>query len=166
MKKIKAILERPQPATITQRRIGLGLAGCYRRFIEKFTEKSSLPHAARAGKAPFNRSEEMNNLLEEIKVKLTLPPVLAIPNFEKPFKVETEGSLSAVAAIRAEKKEDKKYHLDQYALRTMKAAEQKYLVCEKEAVAVIFALKKFYIYLLGPTAFQLFTDHQALKYAF
>ena len=48
----------------------------------------------------------------------------------------------------------------------MTAAEQNYSACEREALAVIFALKKFQVYLLSSEPFILYTAHQALQYAF
>lgn len=81
----------------------------------------------------------MKTSFEELKVKLTLPPALAFTDSEKRFRVEKDASLNAVAAVLAQSKEDGEFYTVQYALRTMSAAEQKYSVCEKEALAVIFA---------------------------
>ena len=47
----------------------------------------------------------------------------------------------------------------------MNKSERKYFTCEREALAVIFALKKFRIYLLSSTPVKLISDHQALGYA-
>lgn len=38
------------------------------------------------------------------------------------------------------------------------------MACEREALALIFALKKFLVYLLLLQPFQITTDHQALQY--
>lgn len=48
----------------------------------------------------------------------------------------------------------------------MNPAGRNYSACEREALAVIFALKRFCVYLLSTLAFKLITDHQALKDAF
>ena len=48
----------------------------------------------------------------------------------------------------------------------MTAAEKNYSTCEREALAVMFALKKFRVHLLSAEPFTLVTDHQALQYAF
>lgn len=48
----------------------------------------------------------------------------------------------------------------------MKQAETKYKVCEKEVLTVVLALKKFRVYLFSDEAFNLFTDHKALRSAF
>ena len=46
-----------------------------------------------------------------LKEKLTSPPVLAFPNFDVPFIVETDASSVAIGAALAQKKEDEKYAL-------------------------------------------------------
>lgn len=66
----------------------------------------------------------------------------------------------------AQKEEDEKIHPVLYESRTMKKSERKYDMCEKEALAVIIALKKFRFYVLSAIQFHSITDHQALKHAF
>lgn len=63
-------------------------------------------------------------------------------------------------------KSDGKLNPIHFASRTMTAAERKYSACEREALAVIFPLKNFRVYLLSSLPFKLLTDHKALKYAF
>ena len=80
--------------------------------------------------------------------------------------VETDASSVSVRAVLAQKKEDGKIHPIQYAICKMNKSERKYSACEREALAVFFALKKFCVYLLSSTPLKLVTDHQALSYAF
>ena len=104
----------------------------------------------------------MQKAFEELKKKLTSPPVLTFPDFEKSFVVETDASSVAVGAVLAQRNEDRKCHPVQYASRTMSDAEKKYSACEREALGVIFAVKKFRVYLMSTQKFILVTDHQAL----
>ena len=48
----------------------------------------------------------------------------------------------------------------------MNKSERKYSACEREALAVIFALKKCRVHLLSSIPLKLITDHQALSYSF
>nr|KYP34642.1 Retrovirus-related Pol polyprotein from transposon 17.6 [Cajanus cajan] len=50
-----------------------------------------------------------------------------------------------------------------YASRTLDVAQANYTAMEKELLAIIFALDKFWSYLLGSRVI-VFTDHATLKY--
>ena len=52
-----------------------------------------------------------------------------------------------------------------YASRQLKPHEKNYRVHDLELLAIVFALKIWRHYLLGEK-FELFTDHQSLKYLF
>ena len=164
--KIETILKMVTPSNTTELRSFLGLAGYYRRFIPRFAEESACLHAATSSKKPFSWTEETKKTFESLKLKLTTPPVLAFPNLDELFLVETDASSVAVGAVLAQKKEDKKTHPIQYASGTLCQADREYSAWERETLAVIFALKKFGVYLLSSDPFTLVTDHPSLQYAF
>ena len=140
--------------------------GYYRPFIPKLAEFSALLHAPTSSKVEFTLTEEMREAFQNRKQRVTSLPLLALPSFDEPFLVETDASNIAVGAVLAQKKRYKTLHPIQYASRTMKETEKKYSTCEKEALAVIFALKRFRVYLLSTQKFKFIAEHQALQYAF
>ena len=52
-----------------------------------------------------------------------------------------------------------------FASRTLSQTEKRYSQLDKEALAIIFAIKKFHLFLYGRT-FELWTDHKPLVYIF
>ena len=164
--KVVAIKDTPTPTTKTELRSFLGLAGYYRRFIRNFAEISAALHRETSGTGKLIWTNDMAFAFESLKKKLTEPPVLAFPDFDSPFVVETDASNVSLGAVLAQKKSDGKIHPVQYASRTMTDAERNYSTSEREALAVIFALKKFRVYLLSSIPFKIVTDHQALRYSF
>lgn len=144
----------------------LGLTSNYRRFIKGFAGIAAPLHAATSVKARFRWDDDMQHAFEALKEKLCQSPVLAYPDFNKPFSVEMDASAYALGAVLNQKDEHGRFHPVQFASRKMNEAERNYSACEREALAVIFALQKFRPYLLSAETFRLITDHQALKYAF
>ena len=164
--KIEVIKSAPILVKTTEIRSFLGLAGYYRRFIRNFAEISARLHAATPGSKRFEWTEEMQAAFEYLKEKLKTPLVLSFPKFGEPLFVETDASYVSLGALLDRKKEDWRIYPMQYAVRTMKSAERNYPACEREAMAVVFALKKFRIYLPSSKPAGLLNDHQALQYAF
>lgn len=68
--------------------------------------------------------------------------------------------------ILSQVNEDGNRHPIQYTDIKMKKAERNYSACEREALAAVFALKKFRMYLLSSIPFVINTDQKALKSAF
>lgn len=108
----------------------------------------------------------MQVAFDDLRCKLTSPPVLAFPDFEVPFIVETDASSVSVGAVLVQRKKKGKIHFIQFASRTMNELERNYSPCEWEALAVNFSLRKIHIYLLSFSPFKLITDYQALSYTF
>lgn len=98
-KKIQVIREAPLPTTTTELRSLLGLAGYYRIFIKGFADTTSFLHAPTLGNKKPTFSDDMKKAFEELKRKITSAPVLAVPNFDLHFHVETDASSVAVTVI-------------------------------------------------------------------
>ena len=89
-------------------------------------------------------------------------PVLASPNFDKEFLLETDGSGKGLGAVLAQKQEDGSTQLIAYASLTLELSEKNYGVTEVEALAVVWAVKHFRHYLYGHRC-HVYMDHEALK---
>lgn len=107
----------------------------------------------------------MKRDFEKLKV-MPEPPMLAFTNFKKAFIVETDASAEAVSGVLSQKGDDRKVHSNQLASRTMSAAERGLTAFEREALAVIFALRKFRFYLPLSVPIHFLTDHRRSKAAF
>lgn len=164
--KIAVIRDTPTPKSQTELRSFLGIARYYRRFIPSFADISAPLHCATSVKTQFSWRPDMEKTFNRLKESLTEPPVLAFPDFENPFVVETDASAVAIRAVLSQRKTDSQLHPFQYASRTMTSSERQYSACEREALAVIFALRKFRLYLLSSNPFTLLTDQKALRSAF
>ena len=97
-----------------------------------------------------------------IKVKEELKNSLGVaqPDFNKPFKIETNASNIGIAGILTQEYEG----IDRpiaFASRKLAEHELKYSISEKECLAILWAMEHYKYFLYG-TEFIVITDHKAL----
>ena len=81
-----------------QQFIGL-FAGYYRRFIKDFTTIAKPLHKLAERSAAFNWTRECKRSFLQLKEKLTSSPVLAFPNFNRTFVLDTDASNTGIGAV-------------------------------------------------------------------
>jgi hypothetical protein len=91
-------------------------------------------------------------------------PVLAIPspNPDHPFAITTDASNFAVGGVLTQDQGHGPQPVA-YTSRKLSNAEQNYAAHEKELLAIMHALDKWRVYLLG-NHFKIWTDHATLKF--
>ncbi|GJS77814.1 reverse transcriptase domain-containing protein [Tanacetum coccineum] len=142
----------------------LGHAGFYQRFIKDFSKITRpLPKLVEKGTL-FEFDDECQKAFDLLKEKLTCALVIVRPNWNLPFELMCDASDFKVGADLGQK-DGKNFHSIYFVSKTFNPAQQKYIVTEKELMAVVFALDKFRSYLiLSKTIIH--TDHSALKHLF
>ncbi|CAM5143851.1 unnamed protein product [Natator depressus] len=92
--KVEVIRDWPAPHTKKQVQAFIGLAGYYRRFVPRFsTTASPITELCKKGKPDkVVRTEQCQEAFQALKEALVSGPVLANPDFDKPFMVFTDAS--------------------------------------------------------------------------
>lgn len=103
--KVAAVAEWKVPDSVKELRSFIGFAGYYRRSVSGFAQMAgplhelvkSCLHELKSGKRltiPFaNRwNEACQTAFEVLREKLTTAPVLAFPDFRKPFRLKTDAN--------------------------------------------------------------------------
>lgn len=163
--KVEAMLKYPKPKTYTEVKRFLGLCSWYRRFVKDFSTVVAPLNSLLKGKKKSQNivwTEEASAAFQAIKEALVSAPILASPDFEKPFAIQADASNVGVGAVLTQIVDEKECVVA-YASRTLTESEQKFTVTEKELLAVVFALEKFRCYVEGQH-FTVVTDHASLRW--
>ena len=96
--KVKAVRDWPVPKSQRELQQFLGFVNFYRRFIQGFA-KIAKPLTKLTGKSEWLWTELQQTAFEELKKEVTSERTLIIPKPEKPFRMETDASDFAIAAI-------------------------------------------------------------------
>ena len=88
--------------------------------------------------------------------------MLAFPDFQLDFILETDASKLGLGAILSQNQPDGSQRPIAYASRSLQSHEQNYGITELEALGVVWAVKHFRPYLYGHRC-TVITDHEALK---
>jgi len=152
----------PVPVNLREVRSFVGLCSYYRRFVKDFARISSPLHALTKKNASFQWDDECQEAFKALKGALTSAPVLAMPDDESAFVLDTDASHSEIGAVLSQKKAGVE-HVVAYASRKMSKAECNYSATRKELHAVVSFIKYFKHFLLG-CHFVVRTDHAALQW--
>lgn len=158
----EAIHKFPVPKNVKGVARLVGMGNFFRKFVPNFAQLVAPLNELRKKGKRFEWGPSQQAAFEGLKNALASAPVLAIPDFEKQFIVQTDASASGVAAVLLQECPGGRRPVA-YASRSLSPLEVKYSVYELEALAVLFALEKFKMY-LEHKPFQLETDNQALSW--
>ena len=160
--KVKDLLQTDRPVGKRQLQSFLGAAGYYRRFIPNFSDITAPLTSMLCKGRKYLWTREAEASFQEVKNFLSVTPVLLIADFTKPFYVFVDASAIAVGAVLMQKGNDELYHPVSFFSKKLNSAQQNYGTTDREALALILAVRAFKIYLTGKTV--VYTDHEALRY--
>ena len=111
--------------------------------------------------APFEWTIGCKNAFDKLRKRLVSSPVLAYPDYERRFILDTDASDVGIGAVLSQVSDCGSERVIAYASRSLTRPEQRYCVTRKELLAVVDIVHHFRQYLLG-REFTLRTDHGSL----
>ena len=106
--------------------------------------------------------ERHTKQFENLKTELCTAPVLRLPDMSKQFVVRTDASNTGLGAMLLQEHEGTLFPVC-YISKKLLPREMNYSTVEKECYAIIWAISKLQVYLLG-NEFILQTDHKSLTF--
>ncbi|GFY28566.1 transposon Tf2-9 polyprotein [Trichonephila clavipes] len=141
--------------------INFGLTGYFRKFIPAYSVIAKPLSDLLRKDPPFNFDAKQEASFDELKRLLCQKPVLGIYRQNCETEIHTDASIYGLAAVLLQRSPDDN-SLDPiyYMSRKTSETERKYTRYELEVLAIIEALKKFKVYILG-MPFKIITDCNA-----
>jgi hypothetical protein len=87
---VRCVKEYPTPHNVKSLQRFLRLAVYYRRFVKDFARQAAPLYKLLQKDVPFTWTFEQEDSVNALRTALTSAPVLAHPNYEKPFLVYTD----------------------------------------------------------------------------
>lgn len=154
--KVAAVSNWPSPQSVKDLCSFLGLVGYYRRFVRHFGLLARpLTDLLKKGTV-FIWTAVHEQAFQALKQALTTAPVLALPDFSKPFCVETDASGIGIGTVLVQGG-----HPLAFLSKALSPRMQGLSVYEKEYLAILLALDQWRSY-LQHTEFHILTDHKSL----
>jgi hypothetical protein len=97
--KIKAVMKWHVPKSVKDLRSFLGLAGYYRKFMRHFGIIAKPLNDLLKKNSMFVWTMDLEIAFQMLKSALVQSPVLALPDFTKPFVIETDASEAGVGVV-------------------------------------------------------------------
>ena len=162
--KIETIANYKIPVNSEQLASFLELARYNRKFISNFgtIARPLSSQTKKNKKEPLVWGEPEQIAFETLRKALISPPILAFPNFDVSFQIFTDASNYGIGAILSQIQNGQEVVIA-YQSRHLKPSEVKYATIEKEALAVIYAIKRFKHYLID-NEFLVISDHRPLQW--
>jgi transposase InsO family protein len=161
---IQSMIDYPRPKNRNQVRSFLALLNYYREHIQDFGPLT-------APLAELNKDNLIWNAntwkdyhevcFKKLKSLMLEAPILAYPDMNKTFHLQTDASLFGAGAVLFQYDEKNHKKVVSYASWLFNDQQRKYSTTERELFAIILALRKWKPF-LGYTKFMAETDHEAL----
>jgi hypothetical protein len=163
--KIEAIQKVPVPKNVTDLQAFLGLLNYYHRFLPNVAGLLAPLHELLRKGVVWRWGNRQQAAFEASKRLLQSDRVLVHYRSDSDLVLSCDSSGFGLGAVLSRRLSDGSERPISFASRSLSAAEKSYSTLDREACAVMFAVRKFHRYLMG-RKFSIVTDHKPLIYLF
>ena len=157
-KKTAVVKDWPVPKDVGQLRSFLGMANYFRRFVKGYNNLVRPLNSLLRKTAEWEWTDSCQKAFDKAKETLVNVPVLAQPDFTRPFEVVADACGFGIGAVLLQEGRPVAFES-----RGMSPAECNYHIGEQELLAVVHAMRTWRCYLEGVRS-TVVTDHNPITY--
>ena len=158
--KVQALVSAPAPQNVTELKSFLGMVQYYQKFLPNLATTLALLHRLLQKGVTWAWMKKADHAFQTVKSHLASCQLLAHYDPNLPVHLACDASQYGVGAVLSHIMLDGSEKPIAYASRSLATAEN-YSQLDKEALAIIFGIKRFHQYIYG-RKFQLVSDHKPL----
>lgn len=164
-KKVSDISKIPNPKNVKELQAFLGVVNFYRRFLPNVSTVLHPLHRLLRADTEFKWTSDCSMAVESLKNSIVSENCLAHFNASFKTKLTVDASPVGVGAVLSQMNEKGEERPVEFASRTLTDTEKRYSQIDREAVSILFGVKKFHQYLYG-RPFALVMDNKPLHHIF
>lgn len=158
--KLKAVLKAPVPENVTQLRSFIGMVTFYSKFLKSLNGLLLPLYNLLKKEVKFEWSNECQRAFDLCKKELCGDHLLEHYDAGKPIVITCDASDDGISGILSHRINGEEKPVF-FVSRKLTVTEKKYPILHREALAIVFAVEKFYKYVYGHFI-EIFTDHKPL----
>ena len=151
----------PPPKDEAQLSSFLGLVNYYARFLPNLSTVLAPLNRLKSKNVKFEWTPECDSAFEEVKQLVVSRQILTHYDPILPLKLDCDASCYGIGAVISHTFPDGSEKPVAFASRSLTSSERNYAQIEREALGIIFGVRRFHQYLYG-RSFVLVTDHKPL----
>jgi len=144
----------------------LGFTNFYCRFIQGFSHLACPLFDLTRKDTEWGWGVEEQSAFDSLKERITMAPILALPDNSQPFRIKADSSDLATSTILSQQSpEDNKCHPVAFLSKSLSLVEQNYEIHDKEMLAIVRALEEWRHFVEGAEhRCEIWMDHKNLEY--
>ncbi|CAG2198867.1 Transposon Ty3-I Gag-Pol polyprotein,Transposon Ty3-G Gag-Pol polyprotein,Retrovirus-related Pol polyprotein from transposon 297 [Mytilus edulis] len=121
------------------------LCNYYRQYMYKFSDIAAPLSQLTRKDVPFEWTQPCQESFEKLKIALTTSPILAYPQSDGMFILDTDASNIGIGAVLSQIQENKEKVIS-YASKKLDRVQQRYSVTRRELLAVVTFIQQFILF--------------------
>ena len=163
--KVEAIINAPRPTNVKQLRSFLGMLNYYHKFLNNIATVINPLNELLQKNIKWQWSNKQEKAFLKAKELIAPENFLMCYDPKLPLRLACDASPYGLGAVLSHITDEGKERPIAYASRSLNKAEKNYSQIDKESLAIIYAVKKFFSYVCS-RKFTLVTDHKPLQFIF